>query len=439
MVIALIVTLGAVGSCVLSVMFYSLRDFSMVRLEEIASRNGGMERLRAIVDDDAGHARAVGFARLMTSLVSVLGLVLLFDPLVVVDDGSRVIQWGSLGIVFAMSVAVLFVFSLLLPVAVARYAGERVIHSSVPVIRAIFYMTLPISSLSVIDTAVKRLVGEGATTERDEMEDELLSAVSEGERGGHLGTAERSMIEAVVELGEQTAEEIMTPRTEVEGIEYTDDLESIKAFIAQAGHSRIPVYEGDLDHIVGMLYAKDLIPYAGRSASDFRLRPILRDAVFVPEVKPVNELLVEMQQKKVHIAIVLDEYGGTAGLVTFEDILEEIVGEIQDEYEPEHEREPEVTVCPESGVAEVEARVSVSDANEELNKIGITLVESEDYDTVGGWVMAALGHIPVTDEVFTRDGAEVTVLAAEPTRIHKLRMVVAPPPSQEVASEDAAI
>ena len=366
-------------------LFFALRDFSLTKLEEIAGRNGGMSKLQAIVDDDAGHARALGVLLLLSQVVVVVCLCLMWPVATVVGGGEGGglvagvrVDWASVGLVCGVSLVLLFVSSMLLPIAVARYAGERVIYAMPGFIRGVFVVTRPLTLLGFVDVAVKRLAGEAQTTEREEIEDDIISAASEGERGGHLRSTEREMIRAVVELGDTTVDEIMTPRTEVEGFQVTDDLAFIREFVREAGHSRIPVYREDLDHIAGMLYAKDLIRFAGATEESFELEPILRPAVLVPERKRVSELLAEMQRDKIHLAIVVDEYGGTSGLVTLEDIVEEIVGEIQDEYEPATETEPVIVVDESGGTADADARVNIDDANGALKAVRVEIEESED-------------------------------------------------------------
>lgn len=435
--VSLLVCLGL--SLCLSTLVFAVRDFSLRKLSEIAEDRGGLDRVQPIIDEDDAHARALSFARLLVNLGAMISVVLLVGPLSSVSAaGEQVVNWSSVGMALGLSAALLFVFATLIPLSLAANAGERLMYATAPLIRLLHVVLLPISKMHFVETAVKRLAGD-QSSEREMIEDELLSAVSEGERSGQLGASERDMIESVMEMTSKTVEEIMTPRTEVEGFEYTNDIEFIKNFITTAGHSRIPVYEGDLDHIVGILYAKDLIDLIGHPVDSFELRPILRQAQFVPESKPVNELMVQLQQAKVHLAIVIDEYGGTAGLVTFEDILEEIVGDIQDEYEPEHEKEPEITVDLDAKMAVVDARLYIDDANDELKAMGVTLAESDEYDTVGGWVLSELGHIPVVDEVFEATGVRVTVLEAEPTRVHRLRMEAIEIASSGTGSEQAEL
>jgi len=295
------------------------------------------------------------------------------------------------------------------------------------VIRLIRAMAWPVLRINAaLDEIVRRLVGAETMTEEEELEEELRTVVSEGEEEGRLDETERDMIEAVVELRTTAVSEIMRPRTEIEGFEMTDDLGFIRDFITKAGHSRIPVFEGDLDHIAGILYAKDLLAFVGNGSSEFTLRPILREAQFIPETKPVRDVLSEFKTKKVHMSIVLDEYGGTAGLVTIEDVLEELVGEIKDEYEPEDETEPEILVESETRTVEVDARAYIDDLNDALEVIGLSIPDGDDYDTVGGFVLSALGRIPETGELFRANGVTVEVLEAEPTKVSRIRIVAAP-------------
>lgn len=420
----------SVLSLFLSTQFFALRDYSMHKLEQLAERNGGFDKLRPIVDNDEAYARSVAVVRLCVNLVIVLAIAMAFEPmrLVLADvEGADAVlraDWLALGKTLGVSVLVLFFVSVLLPVSVAQHAGERVIHKSAKSLRVMHAVTAPLAVFGVLDVAVKRLVGDSQATDRTEAEDEVLSAVSEGALGGHIQNSEREMIENVVGMGEMTVEEMMTPRTDVDGFEYTDDLGEIKQHLSEIGHSRIPVYEGDLDHIVGILYVKDLLPYVNHVPERFELGSILRDVTVVPETKPAHQLLLELQAGKVHLAIVVDEYGGTAGVVTLEDILEEIVGEIQDEFEDEGDTPDEVMFSAETRSAEIDARVDVDDVNEAMMALGAELQESDDYDTLGGYVLAKLGRIPSVGESFEADGCVIEVLEAEATRIHRLRVTV---------------
>ncbi len=302
--------------------------------------------------------------------------------------------------------------------ALARAAGEGLVASGLRTIRVLAVLAAPMGPIvRVTNESVRRLAGAEAR-DRDESEAELLRSIEEQQRGGGLDPQAASMLENIVWFNQTDVGEVMTPRTDIDGIEYTDELSEIRALIDEHGHSRMPVFEDNLDHILGILYVKDLVPYLGADASDFRLRPLLREPKFVPETKPVNELLQDFQRSEVHMAIVVDEYGGTAGVVTIEDVLEEIVGEIQDEHDTDHEDLPTLDEL-EDGLVEVDGRYHIDDLNEAL---ALDLPEDAEYDTVAGFVLARLGRVPDVGEGLSLETARITVLEATSTVIERLRI-----------------
>jgi CBS domain containing-hemolysin-like protein len=252
----------------------------------------------------------------------------------------------------------------------------------------------------------------------DELEQQILEMVSEGELHGAVDEEEKEMIESVIELTDTRVEEIMTPRTDVVAIPRDASLDEVLGTVRAKGHSRIPVYDDTIDTILGVLYAKDLLLRDERVPFD--LSAIMRKVLFIPESKLVRELLREFQEQKLHIAVVLDEYGGTAGLVTIEDILEELVGEIRDEYDPTAPAELKLI---DEGTAEVDARMRIDDLNDQLD---IELPEDEDYETIGGFVFSRMGKIPKVGERYEHDNVAIQVIAAEARRIIRLRLSVAP-------------
>jgi CBS domain containing-hemolysin-like protein len=287
----------------------------------------------------------------------------------------------------------------------------------------------PVTSAGeVIDRLVRRLAGP---RDLDEAEAQLLESIEDTQREGALDVVSAEILENVVEFTNTEVSQVMTPRPEIEGIEFTDDLSRIRAFIDTAGHSRIPVYRGSLDNIVGILYLKDLIRYLGADASKFRLQPLLRTPIVVPETKPVRQLLTDFQHSEVHMAVVVDEYGATAGLVTIEDVLEQIVGDIRDEHEPEHQPDAEFRGIDDHH-AEVDGRYRLHDLNAQM---GLDLPEQGDYDTVAGFVVANLGHVPRTGEKFDINGVRFTALAATPTHVRRLSVEVLPHEAQLQDSE----
>jgi len=400
----------------------ALRYVSRVSLEELGARRGRRSRLDPIASDLEGHALAISIPRLLFGLMCVLAVAYWVATL------RREPQpgWIDLGIAVVAASILLWTFALTVPLSIARHAGPNTILRWWWLIRASHLLATPFRRLgSGIDEIVRRLAGVEPSSGLHALEAELISVVEEHERDGEIDGGARDMIEKVVEFGTTTVEQIMTPRTEVEALEYTDELETVKQFVRGVGHSRIPVYRESLDHVAGVLYAKDLLHWLaaqnGTPDEAFDLSEIIRDATFVPETKTVRELLTELLSHRVHIAMVADEYGGTAGLVTIEDIVEEIFGEIQDEYEPEAER-PSVDIDPETLSAELDARKRIDDANDHLEAIGIELPESEDYDTVGGFVVVTLGLIPETGATLRSNGLLVTVLEAEQTRVCRVRI-----------------
>ena len=181
----------------------------------------------------------------------------------------------------------------------------------------------------------------------------------------------------------------------------------------ESGRSRIPVFEENLDQIIGVLYVKDLVGFLGSETNDFALKNILRKPIVVPDTKPVQELLADFQKSEVHMAVVIDEYGGTSGLVTIEDVLEEIVGEIRDEHDAAESVEPELVRVKDT-LVEIDGRYNIDDINDEL---GLQLPEDEEYDTIAGFILANLGHVPESGEILELNGVVFTTLRATETQI----------------------
>jgi len=200
--------------------------------------------------------------------------------------------------------------------------------------------------------------------------------------------------------------------------------------IRKGGHSRIPVYDKALDSVLGFFYIKDLMKWLagerGRKEQGFDLRMLLRPALFVPESKTVRDLLQELLAKRIHIAIVADEFGGTAGLATLEDIFEEVFGDIRDEYELPDPGSGSLRIDEEARTVELDARAYVDDVNPRVERLGIRIPSSTDYDTVGGFVVVAMGRIPVSGETVSAEGLEATVLEAEATRVTRVRLRALP-------------
>ena len=394
----------------------ALKSFSRSRLAELLEAMGKADRAAAFVGRVRQLQLLTAAARTCLSLVVLLAMLDLFER---GTDWSE--PWKNYLAAFLVAGALVSVFIVAVPVSWARYRAEPLLARSMTALTICLAIFMPVVKvLHLFDPIVRRVSGADAEPEDDEdkLTDEVMAVVEDHRGNGHVDHDQKEMIEAVFELSSITADQVMTPRTETEGIEADATLEEIKAHVLEKGHSRIPVYEEDLDHILGVLYVKDLIQYLGESeASSFDLRKVMRPPWLVPETKPIRELLGEFKARKIHMAILLDEYGGTAGLVSIEDILEELVGEIQDEYEPTSD-EPTITRVDER-TADVDGRVRVDDLNDHL---GLDLPEDEDYDTVGGFVFAELGHIPELGETFVFQNMKLTVTDAERTKVNRIRI-----------------
>jgi CBS domain containing-hemolysin-like protein len=252
-------------------------------------------------------------------------------------------------------------------------------------------------------------------------EEEIKTMVDAGEEGGVIEEEEKEMIYSIFEIGDTLAREIMVPRMDVLALEVGTPVAAAVDAVMGAGHSRVPVYQGNIDNILGLLYAKDLLRAWKDGGQTAGLRDLLRPAYFVPETKKVDELLAELQQKRIHLAVVVDEYGGTAGIVTLEDIVEEIVGEIRDEYDVNEESLFERV----SGDEYVfDARIDLDEVNELL---GLALPSGES-DSLGGFIYGQLGHVPAQGETVPAPGVLFEVLNVTGRRIRKVRAARQPEP-----------
>jgi putative hemolysin len=236
--------------------------------------------------------------------------------------------------------------------------------------------------------------------------------IEAGEQEGIIEGDERRLIQSIVDFGDTLVREVMTPRPDIVAIHADATLGELRTLLREQGYSRIPVFTEGLDNIVGIVFVKDLIQLSG--SDDRALGSLMRPAHFVPETKPVADLLKEFQRRQVQIAIVVDEYGGTAGLVTLEDLLEEIVGEIRDEYDEETEPVTEEG----DGVYVFSGKVDIDELGERL---GVAIAR-EGFETVGGYLLARLGRVPAVGELVDVDDLAIEVLEAERRRVNKVRI-----------------
>lgn len=321
-------------------------------------------------------------------------------------------QYGA-AIAAAVAFVAVFLFSQMVVRLIAARNPERTSMLTALPLELMAAVMWPFIKLAkMASRAIERLLGIESAIEAPLVTEEELRMMFDEQ--GVIEEEEREMIHGIFDLEETTAREIMVPRIDIHALEASKTISDAIDMIVEWGYSRIPVFENSIDDIIGILYAKDLFRHLKKCELTDPIRDIVRPAYFIPESKKIDELLRELQLKKVHIAIVVDEYGGTAGLVTIEDLIEEIVGEIQDEYDLEEAKIVELG----EGEAIFDATVSIDDVNDTL---GLNL-EAEGVDTIGGLVYTQLGKMPTAGDEVKIDGVAITVVATDGRRIKKIKV-----------------
>jgi CBS domain containing-hemolysin-like protein len=421
--VVLLICFLAGGTLFFSVNTAALRIFSRVRLQEAFKAANKKANPEDLTEQLAANAERLilscSLYRLIFNMCILLLLVVAFaNPGGPERPAGLVIS--DYALTFIIAVAIFSVFSLAIPHAWAKYAGEKILSRTYRLLMLSAFVASPVLHVfKLYDGFVRRLAGVAETTleeQQEEKQEEFINGLEQRRTEGVLDEEEQQMIENVLELSDSTADEIMTPRTDIVAVEVNSDLQKILETITTAGHTRVPVYQDNIDNIIGLVYAKDLLAEIGKTSADFELRDKMRKAYFVPETKPLRTLLHEFQNQKLHIAVVLDEYGGTAGVVTLEDILEELVGEITDEYE---ETPPEPIKKIDQSTIVADARTYIDDLNDQFE---LNLPEDEDYETIGGFAFSRLGYIPKTGENFDYNNLKFTIASAEARRIKRIRI-----------------
>jgi putative hemolysin len=364
-------------------------------------------------------------ARLLLGLLFSLATVLL-----AVVTGRSGISLASISTLLACVAIYIVICEHLLPSIIVRRNPEAVLTALLPSFTVIARAMLPISGLLVrLLTSGKAERLATAPEQPDAEAGEVAHAYLEaGEEQGLIERDEKRLLQSIVDFGDTLAREVMTPRPDIVAIEADATVADLRALFREQEYSRFPVFHENLDNIVGQIRIKDLLQIDDAALDKHPITAMVRPATFVPETKRVPELLKEFQRKQVQMAIVVDEYGGTAGLVTLEDLIEEIVGEIRDEDDVESEP----IVDEGNGSYVFSAKVSFDELRERL---GLE-IEPEGFETVGGYVLARLGRVPSVGETFDLDGLHVEVLEAERRRIHKVRFRRSSP---AVAPDNAVI
>jgi CBS domain containing-hemolysin-like protein len=396
---------------------------SLASATETAMTSVGRLRVRHLVDE--GSDAAVVLERLQQDPNRFLSTVLVVNTVALIlasfSTTLLAVRYmpASLGFLGQLLVSLclsvlLLIFAEVTPKTIAIRQAERVALLAAGPVDGLATFLRPV--LWFITIVARAITGGRAARAPYLTEQELMTLLHVSEEQGVIEEEEREMIHGIIQIGDKLVREVMVPRTDIRAVPRGSGLEDVVRVSREYGHTRLPVYEGDLDHIVGLINVKDLVLSLVGDRDGFDLDAIMRPTRYTPQAKKVDELLHQMQTEKVHMMIVLDEYGGTAGLVTLEDLLEEIVGEIRDEYDLAEE-EP-IAVLNDREVL-VDAGYSMAELNEKLD---LGLQESEDYDSVGGYVYATLGQVPEAGAAFVMGPVHWTVEKVDGRRILKVRL-----------------
>jgi CBS domain containing-hemolysin-like protein len=406
---------------------YAFRDFSRTQLRDLLRARGMEPRYDEIIRNHLPAALGAESFRVFATAAAVFAAATYLWALQSQSEGWPVL----LGIMLARVIAgalILWLSIIWLPAAVARVWAESFISQTWPIWNSLGRIFAPsFVGSQLVERALHRISGKPPSSlTEEELEEEIREVVTEGQREGLIEEEAREMIESVMALGEVQIKDIMTPRTDMVTMPDEVSWEEALQQVINSGHTRIPLHGKDRDEIAGILHTKDMLHELARGpqATHRPIAELARPPFFVPESKAVDELLQEFQRSRNHIAVVMDEFGGVSGLVTIEDVLEEIVGEIADEHD-EAAREGIHSTGERS--CEALARVHIGEINERL---GLHLPEDEHFNTIGGFVFHQLGRIPHVGETLTHDGVKIKVLDATRRRINRVALEVMPSPEQ---------
>ncbi|MHB1189769.1 MAG: hemolysin family protein, partial [Armatimonadota bacterium] len=434
-------TLGLPGSLVLIGVLILINAF--FAMAEIALVSVRKTRIRQLIDEGVASARSVeklledptrflATVQIGVTLVgffaSAAGAVTLAEPLarLLARVHAPIISQNATGIaVVAITLAIGYlslVVGEISPKSFALQHAERIALWTSGPLMFISYITSPLVKLITWSSnlLLRPFGGTASFSPPILSEEELKMLVEAGEEEGVLEEEEKEMIHSIFEFTDTVVRKVMVPRIDIRAVEVNGTIDDLLDAIMKAGHSRIPVYEETIDNIVGIVHAKDLLRGLHENGEKLTIRELMRPPYVIPENKMVDELLAEFKKSKIQMAIVVDEYGGTAGLVTIEDLLEEIVGDIMDEYDVE---EPLVQVIDANTVI-ADARTPVDEINDQMD---LSLPE-EEFDTIGGFVFGLLGRQAEQGEIIRYDHVELIVEKTDGRRIQKIKIVRVPSP-----------
>lgn len=393
--------------------FFSASETALMTLSKI--------RIKKMLEDNIKGAETID--KLVKNPSKLLSAILIGNNVVNIGASAlatslAIDYYGSTGVGISTGIMTLLVliFGEITPKSLAAQNSEKV---SLRVAKFIHIVTIILNPIILFLTRITNLLVRlmGGKTDRKQpfiTEEELRTIVNVSHEEGVLEVEEKDMIYNVFEFGDSKAKDVMTPRTDMVAIEINSSYEEIIHIFKQEQFSRIPIYESTTDNIVGILHVKDLL-FLENSKAEFDLKKYMREPYFTYEFKLITELFDEMRTNRIHMVIVLDEYGGTEGLITIEDLIEEIVGDIEDEYDKEVK---EIEVIKEDEYL-VYGNIKIEDINDMIG----TNIESEDFDSIGGFVMGLLGKVPESGETIEHDNIKFIIEYVEKNRIERLRII----------------
>jgi CBS domain containing-hemolysin-like protein len=405
------------GIALLVLVFLSTIESAYESLSEVS--------LRVMASEHEDDPRADFFREIMErrrrfELILILGTQLSIGAIAILVSSAIAGMGVKTHLVFAFVVVflVVIVFRQLFPRMLTQNRPETVFWHLLPVFR-VFYglFSLFVAPVGAVLERTHRPEPEPeeSAEEEDEAKEEIQAFIDVGEEEGIIEESEGELIQSIIEFGDTLVADVMRPRPQIVAIEATATIGDARELIVQSKYSRIPVYRDQIDHIEGVVYVRDLLAYCEPVKSSLPVTRCMRDAYFVPESKPIADLFKDMQKAKIQLAMVIDEYGGVAGLVTIEDIIEEILGEIEDEDRAPGDRE----------IVQAEDGSYLIDASAEIRKVELLYgkeVEADDFTTVAGLMINELGHVPAVGEKLELKGLQFEVVSADRKRVNRVRL-----------------
>jgi CBS domain containing-hemolysin-like protein len=401
---------------------------ALVTAAEAAVASSHRARPRLLAEKGSFHSQSLaGYLResreVYASLALARSLTLVGSTAIVVYLVLREagLNWSTLAVTFVVTLAGLALIQTV-PRIVVSVNPQRWATRLWPVVAVVRFVLRPAAMLLNLPAGLLLRGSRSRPEEPTDDTEELLSLAEMKNGSGTMDAEERQMIRGVMALEETTTREIMVPRTDIVAVASDASFDEVARLIVEQGYSRIPVFENTIDNIIGVVYAREVLGHLTNGGRRPDVKSLARPAYFVPESKRVDELLTEMRRNKLSIAIVVDEYGGTAGLVTVEDLLEEIVGEIADEFDRDEESIHRIS--------DNEAILDASVGIDELEELFGVKVEEGDFDSVGGFILSHLGKMPTTGEEVRVDGLVVRILSVSGRRIKRVRVIKEEPPDE---------